>query len=71
MQIRLSKVIDVMLDLMQIQLNLIYYGFGLKEPTDNIVPDVPSMLSIMNEFPKMCPLLPVTKPLGYVEAVQR
>lgn len=51
--IRLDEMVDVMFTLKYIQINLIYYGFGLRKLIDDIAPNVPNTLSLMGEFPQM------------------
>jgi hypothetical protein len=61
-QIKLGEVVDTIAALRNTQLNLLYCGLGLDEPTDDIASDVLSTMTLVGEFPQASELNPkITK----------
>ena len=69
-QIRLGEVVDTIVAFRNTQLNLIYCGLGLDEPTDDIASDVLSTMTLVGEFSQASQLLPETRPKSYVHAIE-
>jgi hypothetical protein len=70
MQIGLGDVVNTIASLRNTELNLMYYGLGLDESTDNIASDVLSTLTLVGEFPQALELLPENQPKNYVHVVE-
>ena len=69
-QTRLREVVDTIAALRNTQFNLMYCGFGLDEPKDDIASDVLSTLMLVGEFSQASQLLPEVKPKTNVHAVK-
>ena len=69
-QIRLGEMVDTIAAFRNIQLNLMYCGLGLDEPTDDIASDLLSTMTLVGEFPQASQLLLETRPNSYVHAVE-
>lgn len=67
--IRLEEVMDTIAALKNTQLNLIYCGFGLDEPTNDIISNVLNTLTLVGEFPQASELFPEIQPNNYVHVV--
>ena len=68
-QIRLGEMVDTIAALKNTQLNLIYCGFGLDEPTNDIISNVLNTLTLVGEFPQASELFPEIQPNNYVHVV--
>ena len=70
MQIRLEEVVDNIVVLRNTQLNMIYCGFGLDEPTDDIASDMLNTLTLVAAFFQTSQLISKIKPKSYVHDVE-
>ena len=69
-QIKLGEVVDTITAFRNTQLNLLYCGLGLDEPTDDIASDVLSTLTLVGEFPQASDLISENHQKNYVHAVE-
>ena len=68
-QIRLAEAVEALATLRCTQLDLLYCGLRLQEPTDDIVDDVPVMNTLVGEFTPVTPADVLHTPRGFVAEV--
>jgi hypothetical protein len=64
------EAIEFLSSLRQTQLNLLYCGLGLQEPTDDIADDVTVARTLVGEFPESVPGCGRDATKGFVAEVQ-
>ena len=69
-QLRLAKAIEVLGSLRRTQLNLLYSGLGLQDPTYDIAEDVAATRTLVGEFPTSIQGSGLHSPRGFVAEVQ-
>ena len=69
-QLRLAEAIEVLGSLRRTQLNLLYSGLGLQDPTDDIAEDVAATRTLVGEFPTSIQGSGLHSPRGFVAEVQ-
>lgn len=69
-ELQVADAIEVLARLRNTQLDILYSGLGLKDPTDDIVDDIAVSRTLLGEFAKPTQLDAVHTPKGFVAEVQ-
>lgn len=69
-ELQVADAIQVLARLRNTQLDILYSGLGLRDPTDDIVDDIAVSRTLLGEFAKPTQLDAVHTPKGFVAEVQ-